>query len=163
MKNVDLFLELKRIVQKKFHSAQLKLNLKKRNTMDKESSNATHNFSESGSETGFGQVFDMTEKRIYVFTLATIVTIGFLGKALVLVVMCSRKFENTSTSIYLNVLAVCDTLSLLSGPFVANVLSSDVSAHFDLRTVHISSCYILKFLIYWSRHLRLSLSGVDHS
>ena len=153
MTNVDLFLELKRIVQKKFHSAEFELNLKKRNTMEKESSNMTHNFSESTSETGFGQGFDTAEKRVYVFTLATVVTIGFLGNALILVVMCSRKFENTSTSIYLNVLAVCDTLSLLSGPFVANVLSSDVSVHFDLRTVHISSCYILKFLIYWSLHL----------
>ena len=121
--------------------------------MEKESSNVTHNLSESTSEMGFGQGLEMTEKRIYVFTLATVVGIGFLGNALILVVMCSKKFENTSTSIYLNALAVFDTLSLLSGPFVANVLSSDVSVHFDFRTVHLSTCYILKFLIYWSRHL----------
>ena len=61
MTNVDLFLELKRIVQKKFHSAEFELNLKKRNTMEKESSNVTHNFSESTSETGFGQGFDTAE------------------------------------------------------------------------------------------------------
>ena len=121
--------------------------------METENNNATLNFSKLTFEKGFGQLFNMAEKRVYVFTLATIVAIDFLGNVLILVVMCSKKFEKTSTSIYLNTLAVCDTLSLLSGPFVANVLSSDASIHFDFRTVHISSCYILRFLIYWSRHL----------
>ena len=121
--------------------------------MEQGSSNFTRNFSESTSETGFGQGFDTTEKRIYVFTLATVVGVGFLGNALILVAMCSKKFENTSTSIYLNALAVFDTLSLLSGPLAANVLPSDVSVHFDFRTVHLSSCYILRFLLYWSRHV----------
>ena len=78
---------------------------------------------------------------------------GFIGNTLVLVVMCNRRFEKTSTSIYLVVLAISDNLLLFSGPVTGVLLMSGLFPKFDIRTTKILVCYVLKFFLYWSRQL----------
>ena len=90
--------------------------------------------------------------KVYNIIMPTIILIGFVGNALILVVMCSRKFDKTSTSIYLTVLAVGDSLFLFAGPLM-DILPSAFGLDIDLRTIDISACWILKFLIYWARHM----------
>ena len=91
--------------------------------------------------------------KLYITAITTITLIGFLGNALILVVMCNRKFTKTSTSIYLTVLAISDSLTLFSGPLAVDILPSAFSVKVDIRTLHISGCWIVRYLIYWSRHL----------
>ena len=93
-----------------------------------------------------------TIRSIYVTLMMTIVSFGFVGNALILVVMCNKSFSKTSTSVYLSVLAVSDSLMLFAGPLAVNVFPTDMSLKIDLRTVHLSTCWILKFLIYWARY-----------
>ena len=94
-----------------------------------------------------------TEELIYLVVKMTIVLIGFLGNGLILVVMCNNAFNKTSTSVYLSALAICDNLMLFSGPLVVDIFPSGLTLNLDLRTLHLSSCWILKFLVYWSRHM----------
>ena len=90
-------------------------------------------------------------QKIFVVIQVLIVTLGFLGNMLILVVMCNKKFHRSSTSIYLSVLAISDTLMLLAGPIVADIIPFWFGI--DLRNLHISLCCIFKFLIFWTRHL----------
>ena len=83
--------------------------------------------------------------------VSSIVFLGFLGNTLILVVMCNRKVEKSSTGVYLCVLAVSDSLMLFSGPLNLNMLPKWFGIR--LNRVHIVSCWILKFLLFWSRHL----------
>ena len=103
----------------------------------------------------FGEDQGLTErgKIIFLSTTTLIIFSGFLGNTLILVVMCNKKFDKTSTSVYLSVLAVSDSLVLFSESFAVLFLSSNLTVGNDSRTLHISLCLILKFLIYWSRHL----------
>ena len=52
---------------------------------------------------------------VYFTAVTFLVLVGFMGNSLILVVMSSRKFDRTSTSVYLSILAVCDNLTLFSG------------------------------------------------
>ena len=94
-----------------------------------------------------------TLRSIYITLMSTVVSFGFVGNTLILVVMCNKAFNKTSTSVYLSVLAVSDSLMLFSGPLTVNVFRTNMSLKIDLRTVHQSACWILKFLIYWARYL----------
>ena len=94
-----------------------------------------------------------TEQFIYLVVMVTIVSIGFLGNGLILVVMCNNAFSKTSTSIYLSVLAVSDSLLLFSGSLVTDIFPSGLTINSDIRTLHILTCWILKFLVFWSRHM----------
>ena len=92
---------------------------------------------------------DRTAKMTYVLIMSCVFILGLFGNTLILVVMCNQKFDKTSTSLYLSVLAVSDTSVLLSGPLITNI-----SLHLfdlDLRKVHISLCWIFKFFIFWGR------------
>ena len=97
-----------------------------------------------------------TDQYIYLVAMVIIASVGFLGNGLILVVMCNSAFSKTSTSVYLSVLAVCDSLLLFSGSLVVNIFPSDLTLKLDLRTLHISTCWILKFLVYWSRQMSSS-------
>ena len=90
---------------------------------------------------------------VYLSAVTFLVLVGFLGNSLILVVMSNRKFDRTSTSVYLSILAVCDNLTLFSGPFASSILNSDILFLVDLETVHISLCWILRFFIIWARHM----------
>ena len=98
-------------------------------------------------------VLDQEWKRIFVFALISIFCCGLIGNALVLVVMCNKIFEKTSTNIYLIVLAISDSLVLFSGPITGVIVMSGVFPKFDIRTARILVCYVLKFFLYWERQL----------
>ena len=98
-------------------------------------------------------VLDQEWKRIFVFALTSIFCCGLIGNALVLVVMCNRRFEKTSTNIYLIVLAISDSLVLFSGPITGVILMSGVFPKFDIRIARILVCYVLKFFLYLARQL----------
>ena len=129
---------------------QLNVCLEKMNTMNYsyKAENVTTNYSELPREETIS-----TEQYIYLVVKMTIVIIGFLGNGLILVVMCNNAFNKTSTSVYLSALAICDTLMLFSGSLVVDIFPSGLTLNSDLRTLHISTCWILKFLVYWSRHM----------
>ena len=91
-------------------------------------------------------------RSIYVTLTIIIVSFGFVGNALILIVMCNKAFNKTSTSVYLSALAVSDSLMLFAGPLCVNVFRTDMSLKIDLRTIHLSTCWILKVLIYWARY-----------
>ena len=116
------------------------------NTTDKIWNLSSHTFV-NGSDKNVGTI-----RSIYITLMMTIVSFGFLGNALILVVMCNKSFSKTSTSVYLSVLAVSDSLMLFAGPLAVNVFPTDMSLKIDLRTVHLSTCWILKILIYWARY-----------
>ena len=113
--------------------------------------NNTANYSELSQEETIP-----TDQFIYLVTMITTVTVGFLGNGLILVVMCNNAFGKTSTSVYLSVLAVCDSLLLFSGSLVVDIIPSGLTSKLDLRTLHLSTCWILKFLVYWSRQMSSS-------
>ena len=91
-------------------------------------------------------------RSIYVTLTIIIVSFGFVGNALILIVMCNKAFNKTSTSVYLSALAVSDSLMLFAGPLSVNVFRTNMSLKIDLRTIHLSICWILKILIYWARY-----------
>ena len=90
---------------------------------------------------------------VYFTAVTFLVLVGFMGNSLILFVMSNRKFDRTNTSVYLSILAVCDNLTLFSGPFASSILNSDILFLVDLETVHISLCWILRFFIIWARHM----------
>ena len=91
-------------------------------------------------------------KIVHFSAVTFLVLVGFIGNTLILVVMSNRKFDRTSTSVYLSMLAICDNLTLFSGPFVSSILNSDIFFLVDLETIHMSLCWILRFFIIWARH-----------
>ena len=98
-------------------------------------------------------ILDQEWKRIFVFVLISIFCCGLIGNALVLVVMCNRRFEKSSTSIYLIVLAISDNSVLFLGPITGVMLMSGVFPKFDIRMTRILVCYVFKFFLYWARQL----------
>ena len=82
-------------------------------------------------------IMDQEWKRIFVFVLISIFCCGLIGNALVFVVMCNQRFEKTSTSIYLIVLAISDNSVLFSGPITGVMLMSGVFPKFDIRMTRI--------------------------
>ena len=117
--------------------------------------NMTDKFNNLSTE-AFGNTFDEKEEPtrfIYVILLLVTILFGFLGNSLILVVMCNKSFNKTSTSVYLSVLAVSDSLMLFAGPLTVSVFPSKAFLKTDLRTVHLSTCWGLKFTIYYARYL----------
>ena len=95
---------------------------------------------------------DRNWKIVHFSAVTFLVLVGFIGNTLILVVMSNSKFNKTSTSVYLSMLAICDNLTLFSGPFVSSIISSDILSQVNLETIHISLCWILRFLIVWARY-----------
>ena len=91
-------------------------------------------------------------KIVHLSAVTFFVLVGFIGNTLILVVMSNQKLDRTSTSVYLSILAICDNLTLFSGQFVSNILNSDLLFQVNLEIIHISLCWILRFLIVWARH-----------
>ena len=91
-------------------------------------------------------------KIIHFSAVTFFVLVGFIGNTLILVVMSNQKFDRTSTSVYLSILAICDNLTLFSGEFVSSILNSDIFFQVNLERAHISLCWILRFLIVWARY-----------
>ncbi len=86
---------------------------------------------------------------VYFVIITTLIPVGFLGNSLILLTMRNSKFSKTSTSIYLTVLSVTDSLTLFAGIFTLDSLTSRFSLGFNLRNVNAVSCVVLEFLYFW--------------
>ena len=96
---------------------------------------------------------DRNGKIVHFSAVVFLVLVGFIGNTLILVVMSNRKFDRTSTSVYLSMLAICDNITLFCGPFSSSILNSDIFFLVDLETIHMSLCWISRFFIIWARHM----------
>ena len=86
------------------------------------------------------------------FILKTLITIlAIIGNSLIIIVM--RGFDRMSTSIYLSVLAVCDTLIMLAGPLVTDFLANKVILGKFITDLHILPCVLCNFILYWAAHV----------
>ena len=110
--------------------------------------------SHQGSING-GQVQgdDRKGKIVHFLAVTFLVLVGFMGNTLILVVMRNRKFDRTSTNVYLSILAICDNITLFCGSFSSRILNSDILFLVNLERVHIPLCWIWRFFIISARHM----------
>ena len=85
--------------------------------------------------------------RILRYVYPTLFLVGVFGNSLSFVVMCRHQLRGMVTSVYLQTLAVVDTLVLLTGLLRHWII--DVS-HRDIREHSTVSCKLHIFLVYWS-------------
>lgn len=89
-----------------------------------------------------------TGKLIFYIIITSITLLGFLGNSLILVAMGHRRARRMSTSVYLAVLSVMDTLDLLSGVFTIDVLASDIWLEFDVRNQSLPWCWLCEYVYF---------------
>ncbi len=83
----------------------------------------------------------------------TQVTLGVLGNVASACVMNRREFKESSTAVYLIMLSLFDTLSLLVGPLNYAVLASKQFGGILLDDQSVFSCLVMKYLVYLFPHV----------
>lgn len=84
---------------------------------------------------------------------ASLIVLGLVGNCLILIGMANNKFNKMSTSVYLAVLAALDTLTLFSGPFVLDILPSDIWLNFNVRNYSLIFCMATDYILYTSANM----------
>ncbi len=104
-------------------------------------------------------------EQLYFSIISALIIIGVIGNALTLVTLSGRKLNHNSTSLYLAVLSISDTICIFVGVFTIDILSHNALLGTDIRNIHIAACYLFEYFYYWGPQMSAwcLVLGCNHS
>ena len=117
----------------------------------------TFNISKSDQDnrTGYNLLGPPSEYHVTVLAIIVLIQVigGLLGNSLSICVMNRKEFKESSTAVYIIVLAIFDTLSLVIGPLNYAVLPSKLFGGYVLEDQGVFPCLAMKYLTYVFPHV----------
>ena len=100
---------------------------------------------------------------IVIFTTEiTLVILGLTGNFLCFAVTVKTKLRKMSSTVYLSVLVVCDSVILLWTNVVGSLMSYDLWLGKDVRHLHLVFCWGLGYAEYWLPPVKFLVFGGFH-